>query len=450
VKFVPHDYQRFAADFIVTNPVSALFLGCGLGKTAITLTALVELILDRFEVRKVLVIAPLRVGLNVWPQEIQQWDCFRELTYAVAIGTEKQRKAALGKNAMITIINRENVQWLIEKSGADLDFDMLVIDEMSSFKSHTAKRFKALMMSRHRFNRVVGLTASPATNGLIDLWAQFRILDYGKRLGRFITKFRNGYFEPDKTNGMIVYSYKLRLGAEAKIYEQISDITVSMKATDHLNMPECLSVQHPVIMGVVELEAYETLKKEMTVALMDETQSSEITAANAAVLSGKLLQLANGAVYDENKRILYLHDRKLDALEDLVEAANGNPVLIAYWYQHDLERIRKRLIVEELKSSDSIKRWNNGEIPIAVIHPASAGHGLNLQSGGSTLIWFSLIWSLELYEQTNARLWRQGQKNTVVIQHIVTAGTIDEDVLKALTEKGVIQNRLIEAVRANL
>ena len=463
-----HDYQRYAADFIIEHPLSSLFLGCGLGKTAITLAALNELMLDRFEVRKALVIAPLRVGLNVWPQEINQWDCFHGLSYAVAIGTEKQRKTALRQNAQITIINRENVPWLLQKSGEVLDFDMLVIDEMSSFKSHTSKRFKALVMARHRFSRVVGLTASPATNGLIDLWAQFRILDFGKRLGRFIGKYRDAYFNPGKTNGMIVYSYTPKPGAERKIYNQIDDMTVSMKADDHLKMPECLYRRYPVSMSPSEYEQYEKLKRDMVVSLRfappegalgeardennDEHEEGviELTAANAAVLSGKLLQLANGAVYNEVKETIHLHDHKLDALEDLVEAANGNPVLIAYWYQHDLERIRSRLEVEELKSTDSIRRWNAGEIPVAVIHPASAGHGLNLQAGGSTLIWFGLTWSLELYQQTNARLWRQGQKRTVVIQHIVTAGTIDEDVQKALADKSVTQNRLMEAVKAHL
>jgi SNF2 family DNA or RNA helicase len=463
-----HEYQRYAADFITQNPITALFLGCGLGKTAITLEALNELMFDRFEVRRALVIAPLRVGQNVWPQEMRQWDSFHNLTCAVAIGTEKQRLAALAEGADVTVINRENVAWLVEKSGAVLDFDVLVIDEMSSFKSHRSQRFKALNMARHRFSRVIGLTASPASNGLLDLWAQFRLLDFGKRLGRFIGKFRDAYFDPDKRNGMVVYSYKPKPGAEEKIYRQIADVTVSMKAADHLQMPECLYLQYPVRMSPSEYEQYDKLKRDMTVSLRyappesalgdirdennpnEDEDTIELTAANAAVLSGKLLQLANGCVYDEDKNTMRLHDEKLDALDDLVEAANGNPVLIAYWYQHDLDRIKSRLQVEELKSTDSIRRWNNGEIPIAVIHPASAGHGLNLQAGGSSLIWFGLTWSLELYEQTNARLWRQGQKNTVVIQHIVTEGTIDEDVMRALADKSVTQEKLIAAVKANL
>ncbi len=460
-----HEYQQYAIDFIISNPLSALFLGCGLGKTAITLSAIKELILNSFTVRKVLVITPLRVGMNVWPQELTQWDCFRELSYAVAIGTEKQRKSALLQNAQITIINRENVPWLVERSEVAMDFDMLVIDEMSSFKNHKAKRFQTLLKVRHRFQRVVGLTASPAANGLLDLWAQFRVLDFGKRLGRYIGKYREAYFIPDKTNGMIVYSYRPRPGAENKIYEQISDITVSMKVGDYLPMPECLFRQYVVQMSEEERESYEKLKRDMVVSLQfappesalgeirDEEfdeQEIELTAANAAVLSGKLLQLANGAVYNEDKHIVPIHERKLDTLEDLVEAANGNPVLIAYWYQHDLLRIIKRIPAEQLNSVDSITRWNAGEIPVAVIHPASAGHGLNLQTGGSTLIWFGLTWSLELYQQTNARLWRQGQKDTVVIYHIITEQTIDEDVMKALIEKDITQSRLIDAVKANM
>jgi SNF2 family DNA or RNA helicase len=465
MKLKLHEYQQYAADFIIRNPLSALFLACGLGKTAITLYAIKELVLNSFEVRKILVIAPLRVGMNVWPQELMQWDCFSELSFAVAIGTEKQRMAALWKNAQITIINRENVPWLVEKSGYAMDFDMLVIDEMSSFKNHQSKRFKALLMARHCFHRVVGLTATPAANGLLDLWAQFRVLDLGKRLGRYIGKYREAYFLPDKTNGLVVYSYRPRPGAESKIYEQISDITVSMKVADYLQLPECLYRRYLVRMSETESESYEKLKRDMVVSLSYDTpvcalcdtrdedfdmQYIELTASNAAVLSGKLLQLANGAVYNEEKQVLPLHDRKLDALEDLVEAANGNPVLIAYWYQHDLKRILERFPAEQLSSTDSIKRWNAGEIPLAVIHPASAGHGLNLQAGGSTLIWFGLTWSLELYQQTNARLWRQGQKDTVVIQHIITVGTIDEDVMSALTEKNITQSRLIDAVKANL
>ena len=464
MKLELHEYQRYAVDFIIQNPISALFLGCGLGKTAITLTAIQDLLFDSFQVRKVLVIAPLRVGLNVWPQEIKQWDCFHNLTCAVAIGTEKQRRDAIRQNADITVINRENTQWLFEKSGEYLDYDMLVIDEMSSFKNAKSQRTKALVKVRHRFKWVVGLTASPASNGLLDLWAQFRILDFGKRLGRFIGKYREEFFEPDKRNGMVIFSYRPKPGASNKIYRLIDDITVSMKAADHLNMPECLFRSYPVHMSEYEAGQYEKLKRDMVVSLYgaglgeirdefnpnEDEAAIELTAANAAVLSGKLLQLANGAVYNEQKDTIPLHDRKLDALEDLVEAANGNPVVIAYWYQHDLERIRERLDVEELKTADSIRRWNNGEIPVAVIHPASAGHGLNLQAGGSTLIWFGLTWSLELYEQTNARLWRQGQKNTVVIQNIITEGTIDRQVLRALADKNATQSGLIEAVKANL
>lgn len=454
-----HDYQKYAADFIENNPLCAIFLACGLGKTAVTLEALNELLLNSFEVRRALIIAPLRVGLNVWPQEIRQWDAFKDLTFAVAIGSKKQRLNALSKNTQITIINRENVQWLIEKSGAVLDYDALVLDEMSSFKNHKTKRFRSLIKIRHRFKRVIGLTATPASNGLLDLWSQFRLLDLGVRLGRFIGKYKDEYFIPGKRNGMVIFSYTPKPDAERRIYKQISDITVSMEAADHLQMPECLYRKYLVRMSPEEYFLYEKLKRDMVVSLQyippanaigELGNEIELTASNAAVLSGKLLQLANGAVYDENKTTITIHEQKLDALEDLVEAVNGNPVLIAYWFKHDLEQIKKRFCVEELKTPKSIERWNKGEIPIAVIHPASAGHGLNLQAGGSTLIWFGLTWSLELYQQTNARLWRQGQKQTVVIQHIITEGTIDEYVMRSLSEKNNTQEALINAVKAQL
>ena len=350
------------------------------------------------------------------------------------------------KRSMVYIINRENVGWLINKSGTPFDFDMVVIDELSSFKSYSAKRFKSLLKVRPKVKRIVGLTGTPSTNGLMDLWAEFRILDMGQRLGRYITHYRNAYFKPDKRNGQIIFSYKPIPGAEDKIYEQISDITISMKSIDYLKMPECIINKVPVSMSEKEWKLYSSFKEDMVTKLGD----SEIDAINAAVLSGKLLQMANGAVYDDEKKAHVIHDRKLDALEDLIEGANGKPVLVAYWYKHDLERIQKRFTVRQLKSSKDIKEWNEGNIPIAVIHPASAGHGLNLQSGGSTLIWFGLTWSLELYQQTNARLYRQGQKNTVVIHHIIAKGTIDENVMAALSKKEKTQNSLIEAVKAKL
>ena len=449
MKFIPHEYQEYSARFIVNNTVSAIFLSCGLGKTVITLTAIKELMHDRFEVRKVLVIAPLRVGLGTWPQEIEKWEHLKGLTYSVAIGTETERKAALMAKADIYIINRENVEWLVKNCA--FDFDMVVIDELSSFKSGATKRFKSLLKVRPTIKRIVGLTGTPSSNGLMDLWAEYRLLDMGKRLGRYIGQYRRNFFIPDKRNQQIIFSYKPVAGAEESIYNLISDITISMKSVDYLKMPECVMNKVSVCMNEEEKGKYETLRKEMVLSL----DGTDIDAVNAAALSNKLLQMANGAVYDEDKKAVTIHDRKLDALEDLIEGANGKPVLIAYWFKHDLERITKRLTARHIPfaridDNESIKKWNDGELPVALIHPASAGHGLNLQAGGSTLIWFGLTWSLELYQQTNARLWRQGQKQTVVIHHIISRGTIDENVMKALEKKDKTQSALIDAVKANL
>lgn len=405
-----------------------------------------DLCLDKFEIRKVLVIAPLRVASQTWAAEIKKWDHLKGLSYSVAIGTEKDRINALMKRATLYIINRENVDWLVNKSGIPFDFDMLVIDELSSFKSYSAKRFKSLLKVRPSVKRIVGLTGTPSSNGLMDLWAEFRVLDLGQRLGRYITHYRSAYFIPDKRNAEIIFSYKPQPGAEDRIYSKISDITISMKSADYLKMPECVINEVPVYLSEKEWSIYSDFRDEMVANLGDE----EIDAVNAAVLSGKLLQMANGAVYDDKNKAHLIHDRKLDALEDLIEGANGKPVLVAYWYKHDLERIQKRFPARQIKTSKDIEDWNNGDIPIAAIHPASAGHGLNLQSGGSTLIWFGLTWSLELYQQTNARLYRQGQNKTVVIHHIVAKDTIDEDVMTALTRKEKTQSSLIDAVKAKM
>lgn len=450
MKYNPHKYQSYATDFIISHPIAAVFLEMGLGKSIITLTAITKLKAED-AICKVLVIAPLRVARDTWPAEIAKWDHLKNLDYAVAVGSEAERKAAVLRNATITIINRENVDWLINKSGLPFDFDMVVIDELSSFKSYGAKRFKALLKVRPFIKRIVGLTGTPSSNGLMDLWAEFRVLDFGKRLGRYITRYRLSYFEPDKRNAQMVFSYKPLQDAEKQIYEKISDITISMKSVDYLDMPECLINEVPVYMSEQEQSVYDGFREDMVTKLKDEV----IDAANAAVLSGKLLQMANGAVYDEEGLSHQIHDRKLDALEDLIEGANGKPVLVAYWFKHDLERIEARLKslhipYARLDKPDSIKRWNNGEIPVMLIHPASAGHGLNLQAGGSTLIWFGLTWSLELYQQTNARLWRQGQKETVVLHHIICKDTIDEDVMAALKRKEKVQIDLINAVKANL
>ncbi|RGH26103.1 SNF2-related protein [Anaerostipes sp. AF04-45] len=446
MQYNPHEYQTYATNFILEHPVAAVLLEMGLGKSVITLTAIYELMLNRFEVEKVLVIAPLRVARDTWPAEIEKWEHLKGLTYSVAIGTEAERLAALKRPAHLYLINRENVDWLITKSHLPFDYDMVVIDELSSFKSYAAKRFKSLLKVRPRVKRMVGLTGTPSGNGLMDLWAEFRVLDMGQRLGRYITHYRNNFFVPDKRNQQMIFSYKPKPGAEDAIYKLISDITISMKSADFLKMPECIINEVPVALSEKEWSVYHDLREDMVVALKDE----EIDAVNAAALSGKLLQMANGAVYNEEKEVIRIHDRKLDALEDLIEAANGKPVLVAYWYNHDLQRIKQRFSVREIKTSQDIKDWNNGKIPVAVIHPASAGHGLNIQFGGSTIIWFGLTWSLELYQQTNARLWRQGQNDTVVIHHIIAKDTIDEDVMAALRKKEKIQSALIDSVKARI
>lgn len=446
MKYNPHEYQSYATDFILAHPISAVFLEMGLGKSVITLSAIFDLCLDSFLVCKVLVIAPLRVARDTWPSEIKKWEHLKGLSYSVAVGTEKERIDALMTRSTMYIINRENVDWLVNKSGIPFDFDMVVIDELSSFKSYGAKRFKSLLKVRPTVKRIVGLTGTPSSNGLMDLWAEFRILDLGQRLGRYITHYRNTYFTPDKRNAQVIFSYKPLPGAEDKIYKQISDITISMKSIDYLKMPECIVNEVSVSLNEKEWNIYSKFKDEMVTKLGDD----EIDAVNAAVLSGKLLQMANGAVYDSENKTHIIHDKKLDALEDLIEGANGKPVLVAYWFKHDLERIKNRFSVRQIKASKDIEDWNDGDIAIAVIHPASAGHGLNLQSGGSTLIWFGLTWSLELYQQTNARLYRQGQNEMVIIHHIITKGTIDEDVMTALTRKEEIQASLIDAVKAKL
>ena len=452
MRYSPHEYQKFTAEYIEAHPVSAIFLDCGLGKTSITLTAVNDLMFDRFEIHRVLVVAPIRVASYSWPAEIEKWDHLEGLKYSVAVGTAAERLAALKRKADIYLINRENVQWLISESGIPFDFDMVVIDELSSFKNHQTKRFRALMKVRPKVKRIVGLTGTPSSNGLMDLWAEFRLLDMGERLGRFIGQYRTSYFRPDKQNGQVVFSYKPLPGAEKQIYGKLSDITISMKSTDHLQMPELINSRYTVYLSEKEDSRYADLKKDLVLQLPD----GEITAANAASLSGKLSQMANGAVYTDAGETVAIHERKLDALEDIIEAANGKPVLVAYWFRHDLKRISGRLQklkipYARLDTDGSIRKWNAGEIPVALIHPASAGHGLNLQGGGNTLVWFGLTWSLELYQQTVARLWRQGQESeTVVVQHIITKGTIDERIMRALSEKDTMQAALIDAVKADL
>ena len=412
--------------------------------------------LDCLSVSKVLVIAPLRVARDTWSAEIRKWDHLRDLDVSVIVGDAKTRTAAINRPAMVYIINRENTKWLVEyyeKNGRRWDFDCVVIDELSSFKNHQSQRFKWLRKIRPYVKRWIGLTGTPTSNGLMDLWAEIGILDGGERLGRFIGRYREAYFRPGAMNPHtgIVYQYTIRPGAEEQIYRKISDITISMKALDYLKMPEYVSVSHEVQMSSAERDIYDRMKNDLIIPLED----GDIDAVNAASLSNKLLQMSNGAVYDENQSVRLIHQRKLEMLEDLIEAANGQPVLVAYWFRHDKARIQEYLKstgceTREIKESKDIQDWNAGKIPVALIHPASAGHGLNIQDGGHILIWFGLTWSLELYMQANARLWRQGQKNTVTIHHIITKGTVDEDVMAALEAKDVTQEKLIAAVKARL
>lgn len=439
-----HEFQNYGVDFIINKPISALMLECGLGKTITTLTAVSDLMYDYFEISKVLIIAPLRVGLTVWKQECDKWEQLKHLRCSIAIGSVSERQKALQSDADIYIINRENVEWLVKNY--PFDFDMVVVDELSSFKSHQSKRFRALRKVRPKIDRIVGLTGTPAPNGLMDLWAEINLLDMGERLGRYITRYRDEYFKPDKRNGAIVYSYKPLPDAEERIYGKISDICVSMKAADYLEMPDRVDNIVEVGMSDKETVMYKQLEKEMLLPFAD----GDIDAVNAASLSNKLLQLANGAVYDENGKVREIHSRKLDALEDLIEAANGKPVLVYYSYKHDRDRISERFNAREIKDDKDISEWNAGEIQLAIAHPASCGHGLNLQSGGSTIVWFGLTWSLELYQQANARLYRQGQKNTVVVHHIITKGTVDEKVMTALKNKDIGQASLMEAIKARI
>lgn len=448
-----HEYQEITKDFIIRTPYAAVILDMGMGKTATTLSAINELMFDRYEVSKVLVIAPLRVANTVWSDEIEQWKELRHLRYAKIVGTPKQRRAALEKDADIYIVNRENLPWLVEQCSPYFKWDMVVIDELSSFKSWQSKRFKAFMAMRPYMKRIVGLTGTPSSNGLMDLFAEFKVIDGGERLGRFIGEYRSRYFDEGRRNGNIVYEYIPMDYAECQIYDKIDDITISMKAMDYLDMPELISTKRLVYLTDKEKSDYKQFKKDYVLA---DLADGEVTAANAASLSNKLVQMANGAVYSDDHQVVSLHDQKIDALEDIIEAANGEPVLVVYWFKHDLQRIEERLAKLKvngtvLKTEEDICEWNKGKISVGLLHPASSGHGLNLQKGGHHLVWFGLTWSLELYQQTNARLWRQGQQaETVVIQHIVAEGTIDEEILKALENKDAQQSRLIEAVKAQV
>lgn len=445
--FKPHQYQEYAIQKILDLPECGLFLDMGMGKTVSALTALDELLYDYFEVSKVLIIAPLRVAESTWTDELEKWDHLKSLKITKVLGKVKERLAALSQRSNIFIINRENVEWLVTLYGKTWPFDMVIIDELSSFKSPSSLRFRHLRKVRPLIKRIVGLTGTPSPNGLLDLWAQVYLLDRGERLGSTVTGYKDQYFSPDKRNQQIIYSWKLRDGAEEAIHAKISDICVSMLSKDWLSVPERITNVIKVKLPDEAKAKYRQLEKDLLLPLAD----SDVVASTAAVLSGKLLQMANGAVYDDNGQFAEIHQVKLEALADII--ANGNPVLVFYNYKHDLARIQsylKKDKVRELKTADDIKDWNAGKVQVMLAHPASAGHGLNLQAGGNVIVWFGLTWSLELYQQANARLHRQGQKQGVIIHHIVTEGTMDESVMKAIENKATGQNSLLEAVKARI
>ncbi|WP_017726754.1 DEAD/DEAH box helicase [Halalkalibacterium ligniniphilum] len=447
MKFKPHPYQEYAIEHVIKNPASGLLLDMGMGKTVSTLTAVADLLHDYFDVSKVLVIAPKRVAEDTWSRETEKWGHTQYLKVSKVLGSQKERIRALLEPAHIYVTNRENVEWLVEYYKKKWPFDMVVIDELSSFKSSKSKRFRALRKVRPLIKRLVGLTGTPAPNSLLDLWPQMYLLDAGERLGKTLTQYRDKYFQAGARNGHIVYEWKLKNGAEEAIHERIGDICVSMQAKDHLNLPDRVDNVIKVPMDERTKEKYKQLEKDLLLPFAD----SDVVADTAAVLSNKLLQLANGAIYDENRDIQIVHDEKLNALEEIQEAANGKSLLVFYTYKHDLERIQQRFKqAKTLDTSKDIQDWNSGKIEMLLAHPASAGHGLNLQDGGHIIVWFGLTWSLELYQQANARLDRQGQKHSVIVHHLVAEGTVDEDVMRALEGKAVGQNALLEAVKARM
>jgi SNF2 family DNA or RNA helicase len=446
-----HEYQKKAVEHIITHKYCGLFLEMGLGKTVSTLTAVEKLMYDYLEVNSVLVIAPKRVAETVWAEEAQNWEHLRHLTFSKIIGTERQRLEAFHKKADIHIISRDNIAWLCGICASNLPYDMLVIDELSSFKNHQSQRFKALRLARPWIKRVVGLTGTPAPNGLIDLWPQIYLMDRGERLGKTITKYRSTYFTPGRSNGYVVYNYNLQGGAEQAIRNKIGDICISMQAQDYLNMPMLTSNVIRLSMPDDIQDAYDKFEKDSIMKLVN--NEVEITALNAAGLSNKLLQFANGAIYDEDKNVYPIHDIKLKALEEIVEEACGKPVLVAWTYQFDRDRIMKYLSKykpRELKTAKDIQDWNDGKVQLMLAHPASAGHGLNLQAGGNIIVWFGLTWSLELYQQFNARLYRQGQKQGVIIHHLCMNQTHDEDVMLALRNKDKVQMSLMNSIKAKI
>lgn len=448
-----HNYQIRSVQFIIEHPYCGLFLDLGMGKTVSTLTAVEKLMYDYLEVNSVLVIAPKRVAETVWAEEAQNWEHLQHLTFSKIIGTEKQRLEAFHKKADIHIISRDNITWLCGICASNLPYDMLVIDELSSFKNYQSQRFKALKLARPWIKRVVGLTGTPAPNGLIDLWPQIYLMDRGERLGKTITKYRSMYFTPGRSNGYVVYNYNLRGGAEQAIQNKISDICISMQAQDYLQMPMLTNNYVKLKMPKDILDAYHKFEKDSIMKLVNADNEVEITALNAAGLSNKLLQFANGAMYDEDKNVHPIHNIKLEALEEIVEEACGKPVLVAWTYQFDRDRIMKylsRYKPRELKTAKDIQDWNDGKVQLMLAHPASAGHGLNLQAGGNIIVWFGLTWSLELYQQFNARLYRQGQKQGVIIHHLYMAQTHDEDVILALKNKDRVQMSLMNSIKAKI
>ncbi len=444
MKYNPHNYQRYATNFVLDNPKCALLLDMGLGKSVSTLTALEELILDRFEaIGKVLVIAPLRVAEDTWSREIEKWDHLKYLILSKVLGKQKDRIAALKRPAHIYIINRENVAWLTAQY-KKWPFETVIIDELSSFKNPSAIRFKRLRTLSPLFKRCIGLTGTPAPNSLIDLWSEFYLLDQGDRLGKTVTGFRNRYFYPTQMSGHIVYKWEPHEESKAVIYDKIRDISISMSAEDWLQMPERINNEIFVQLPEDAREMYKTMERDLII----EMESGDIVASQTAVKMGKLLQIANGYVYDEHGVARFMHDQKLKALEEIIEAANGNPVLVFYCYRHDLQAIGH--LGKQLKTAKDIEDWNQGKIPVLITHPASAGHGLNLQEGGSNVTWFGLPWSPEQYQQANARVYRQGQKRTVVVNHILADRTMDLHVLQVLEGKKKMQQGLLDAVKARL
>jgi len=457
MKYIPYPYQDHATQHIIDHAAAGLFMDMGLGKTVSTMTAIDKLMFDSMEVQKVLVIAPKKVAENTWSTEAGKWEHLQHLKLSLVLGSESERIAALRAKADIYVINRENVAWLVGFYGTAFPFDMVVIDELSSFKSAKSIRFKSLRQIRPKINRMVGLTGTPAPNGLLDLWPQLYLLDMGERLGKTLTGYRNSYFKPGRRNGMIIYDYDLKKddqgkqeGTEQEIYAKIADICISMKAEDYLTLPARVDRTVEIKFSNKVRQQYEEFEKTQILALND---LDNISTVNAAALTNKLLQYANGAVYDADKNYHEVHGEKLDALGEIIDVANGQPVLVFYSYKHDLERIKHRLKAykpRELKTPTDLQDWNDGKIGVLLAHPASAGHGLNLQAGGSIIVWFGLPWSLELYQQANARLHRQGQTKPVIINHLVAAGTMDEDVITALSDKAAGQDALMEAVKARI